>query len=74
MFEAASIILDLLISLIEFVGLCLKFILRKAGFSEQRASELVHALAWLLLAILLLSLAALLIKKLLAIKASLVQT
>ncbi|WFP49490.1 type II toxin-antitoxin system HicA family toxin [Methylomonas sp. EFPC3] len=26
MFEAVSIILDLLISLVEFVGLCLKFI------------------------------------------------
>lgn len=74
MFEAASIILDLLISLIEFLGLCLKFILRKAGFSEQRASKLVNALAWLLVAIFLLSLAALLIKKLLAIKAGLVQT
>ncbi|TPQ29471.1 hypothetical protein [Methylomonas koyamae] len=69
MFEAVSVILDLLILLVEFVGLCLKFILRKAGCSEQSASKLVNALGWFLLAVFLLSLAALLIKKFVTAKA-----
>ncbi|OAH97973.1 hypothetical protein A1353_22330 [Methylomonas methanica] len=49
MFEAVSIVIDLLISVFEFVFLCLKFILKKVGFSEKEASKTLSRFGWLVL-------------------------
>lgn len=57
MFEAGSVIADLIVSLlellIEIVRHCLKFVLRGLGYSDTRGTKVISRIGWISLALLI---------------------